>query len=241
MDSEKLGMADSSGNSTPTEEKILNFSQSPLKKMKSNLNKITERTFPKISDEILQIILIEDPHNEDSLPSDKENMLPIVQTFIANVCVFERNDEAMNVYVKVFCKLKDKWVGRQGRILMELMMSELSKFFKEYSTTKEEDIDEKKRNDCFKLCKFVSVLYIEGAIGLRLVLAIMQAFYNPNKITLEVFCKLFAGCRGKLLKDETFRSSSLFDKYKIFLETSSKSPSLEPMYRFMCQDILEKL
>ena len=249
MDSGKLEMSDSnsievltsSESSTPVEEKVISFSQSPLKKMKSNLNKITERSFPKISDEILQIILLENPLEEESLPSDKENMLPVIQTFIANVCVLERNDEAMNVYVKVFCKLKDKWIGRQGRILMEMMMSELSKFFKEYSSSFEESIDDRKRNNCFKLCKFVSLLYMEGAIGLRLVLAIMQAFYNPNKMTLEVFCKLFSGCRVKLLNDSTFRSSSLFDKYKTFLETCNKSASVEPMYRFMCLDLLDKM
>jgi hypothetical protein len=246
MDSEKIEMSDSgsnvtSGNNTPVGEKIISFSHSPLKKMKANLNKITERSFPKISDEILQIVLLENPLEEECLPSDKENMLPIIQTFIANVCVLERNDEAMNVYVKVFCKMKDKWIGRQGRILMEMMMSELSKFFKEYSSLSEDSIDDRKRNNCFKLCKFVSVLYIEGGIGLRLVLAILQAFYNPNKNTLEVFCKLFSGCRVKIMKDSTFRSSSLFDKYKTFLDTCSKSTSLEPMYKFMCQDILDKM
>jgi hypothetical protein len=246
MDSEKLEMNDSvspltSESNTPVEEKVITFTQSPLKKMKSNLNKITERSFPKISDEILQIVLLDNPLEDECLPSDKENMLPVIQTFISNVCVLERNDEAMNVYVKVFCKLKDKWIGRQGRVLMEMMMTELSKFFKEYSSLTEESIDDKKRNSCFKLCKFVSLLYMEGAVGLRLVLAILQAFYNPNKMTLEVFCKLFAACRVKLLNDSTFRTSSLFDKYKNFLETSSKSPTLEPMYKFMCQDILDKM
>jgi len=239
----EMSETSSSGNSTPVDEKMISFSpqgMNPIKRMRSYLNKITERTFCKISDDMLQIVLLENPSEDDVIPSDKDNMEPIVQTFISNVCVFERNDEAMQVYAKVFCKLQEKWVGRQGKILTEVMMIELSKFFKDYSNIPIEEIDEKKRNSCFKLCKFVSYLYNENVVGLRLVLAILQTFFNTKKNHLEVFCKLFEGCREKLTKDEIFRSK-IMDRYKNFLKDGSKSEVLEPMYRFMCLEILEKL
>jgi hypothetical protein len=100
----------------------------PIKRMNSLLNKITERTFQKISDEMLLVNLLEDPTNEDAIPEDKDKMLPVINTFIANVCQPACGVEIMKVYAKSFCKLKDNWKGRQGRILTELMMAELSKF-----------------------------------------------------------------------------------------------------------------
>jgi hypothetical protein len=113
--SEALGFrsgSESLGRSTPT----------PIKKFKSCLNKISERNYPKISDEMLTIHLLDEPESSESKPTDKEAMLPVIETFMANVCVFERNIEAINFYTKTFCKLKDNWKGRQGRVLTENMM-----------------------------------------------------------------------------------------------------------------------
>jgi hypothetical protein len=213
----------------------------PIKRMNSLLNKITDRTFQRISDEMLLVNLLENPNSEDAIPEDKDKMFPIIQTFIGNVCQPACGPEIMKVYAKSFCKLKDNWKGRQGRILTELMMSELSKFFLEYSkapTCGDEDTDVKIRSKCFKLCTFISLLYEEGAVGLRLVIAILQSFFKSDKLSLEVFCKLFAGCQGKLMKDETFKSK-VFAKYKQFLEENSKSENQDAMHKYMCLDILD--
>jgi hypothetical protein len=215
----------------------------PIKRMNSLLNKITDRTFQRISDEMLLVNLLENPTSEDAIPEDKDKMLPVIQTFIANVCQPACGVEIMKVYAKSFCKLKDNWKGRQGRILTELMMAELSKFFLEYSKTPtcgDEEQDVKIRNKCFKLCTFVALLYSEGAVGLRLVIAILQSFFKNDKLSLEVFCKLFAACQEKLMNDETFKSK-VFAKYKNFLEENSKSESQEAMHKFMCLNILDSL
>jgi hypothetical protein len=90
------------------------------------------------------------------------------------------------------------------------------------------------------LCTFVSLLYTEGAVGLRLVVAILQSFFKSDKLSLEVFCKLFAACQEKLMNDETFKSK-VFDKYKRFLEENSKSGQQENMHKFMCLKILDSL
>jgi hypothetical protein len=232
----------SSKSSTPTSGEFEGFPEvrpvDKIKKIKSSLNKITDRTFEKISEELLRFELLDNPSSEECIITDKDNMLPVIQAFISNICVFEHNDEAMTVQVKLFCKLKDKWIGRQGRILMEIMMSELSKFFKEYAELTE--VDEKKRNSCFKLVKFVSLLYNENAVSMRLVVAILQTYRKNDKMHLEVFCKLFAACQKKLLSNTDFREKVLHN-YKSYLEVSSKSTELDTMYRFMCQNILDEI
>jgi len=210
------------------------------KTMRSLLNKITDITFQKISEQMLQIKLLENPESIELLPTDKERMLPIVQTLISNVCVLERNEEAINIYVRAFCKLKEKWQGRQGHILMETTMSELGKFFVEYSKLPENEIDDLKRNKCFKLCRFISILYQENAISMKLIVAILQTFCKETKTSVEVFCKIFGDCKNKLMQDEVFMAK-MFTKYKTFLETISKSDSFSPMYKFMCLNILENL
>lgn len=245
----------SSESSTPTSERSIKFDDNkvyfappscPIKRMKSYLNKITDRTFDKISGEMLQVNLLDDPLSEDSKENDKEKMLPIVQTFISTVCVFERNEEAMNVYVKSFCKLRNQWKGRQGRILTELMMSELMKFFVDYSKASTSDTDPdseeniKRRNSCFKLCRFVSLLYQEGVLSLKAIVTILQAFCKHDKLSLEVFCKLFSGCQEKLMTDEFF-VSKIFGRYKSFLETIVSSEDHESMHKFMCMNILDKI
>lgn len=253
----------SSEQSTPTSEKSIKFDDNkvyfappscPIKRMKSYLNKITNGTFDKISGEMLQVNLLEDPLSEESKESDKEKMLPIVQMFISTVCVFERNEEAMNLYVRSFCKLRDHWKGRQGRVLTELMMSELLKFFVDYSKTSKSDsgvdvtiesgLDSeeniKRRNSCFKLCRFVSLLYQEGVLGLKSIVAILQTFCKHDKLSLEVFCKLFSGCQDKLMSDEFFMTK-IFGRYKSFLETIVSSEDHESMHKFMCMNILDKI
>lgn len=246
-----------SGNTTPKSESFEGFEMqeaiatsrltpTPIKRFKSCLNKISERNFPKISDEMLTIHLLEEPENLEENSSDKESMLPVVETFMANVCVFERNIEAINVYTKTFCKLKDNWKGRQGKVLMETMLSELSKFFPEYnklieSSEFESDSEAwiKKRNQCLKLCQFTSGLYNEGGVSIKLILVILTLFMKPKKECIEVFCKLFSGSQEKLMKDELF-NSKILPKFKGFLEEHHKSKTLEPMYRFMCLEILDK-
>ena len=252
-----------SGNTTPSSEGFSGFpdstdvsimnrpAPSPIKRLKSCLNKITERSFPKISDEMLTIHLLDEPEKEEVSSEDKLTMLPMVETFMANVCVFERNIEAIGLYTKAFCKIKDNWKGRQGRVLMEVMMSELGKFFTEYNkmiemdqTESVQDLDpdfrSKKRNQCLKLSQFVAMLYNEGGVSIRLVLVILQMFMKSKKDHLEVFCKLFSECRVNLVKDETFRTKVLA-KYKNFLKENQQSTDLESMYRFMCLEILEKI
>jgi len=246
-----------SDNTTPKSENFEGFEMqesiavsrltpTPIKRFKSCLNKISERNFPKISDEMLTIHLLEEPENLEINPFDKEGMLPVVETFIANVCVFERNIEAINVYAKTFCKLKDNWKGRQGKVLMEVMLSELSKFFPEYNKAVEaSDIEPdsetwiRKRNHCLKLCQFTSALYNEGGVGIKLIIVILNLFMKPQKESIEVFCKLFSSSLDKLMKDEIFQSKIL-PKFKNFLEEHQKSKILEPMYRFMCLEILDK-
>jgi hypothetical protein len=242
----------SSESSTPTSERSFKFDDSnkvyyappacPIKRMKVYLNKITDRTFDKISGEMLQVVILEDPLSEESKESDKEKMLPIVQTFISTVCVFERNEEAMNVYVKSFCKLRTQWKGRQGRVLTELMMSELMKFFVEYSKVPESENTEentKRRNSCFKLCRFVSLLYQEGVLSLKAIVTILQSFCKNDKLSLEVFCKIFSGCQEKLMTDEFFMAK-IFGRYKSFLEGIVSSEDHESMHKFMCMNILDK-
>jgi hypothetical protein len=255
-----------SGNTTPSSEGFSGFTEAsdfseyihmnrstptPIKRIKSCLNKISERNFPKISDEMLTIHLLDEPENEEVSSLDKETMLPMVETFMSNVCVFERNVEAMGIYTKAFCKIKDNWKGRQGRVLMEVMISELGKFFTEYNKSIDLESEEKnevqelrelrskKRNHCLKLSQFVAMLYNEGGVSIRLVLVILQMYLKNKKDHIEIFCKLLSGCQTKLMKDETFRSK-VFDKYKAFLTENSKSKDIEPMYRFMCLEVLEK-
>jgi hypothetical protein len=236
------------GRSTPT----------PIKKFKSCLNKISERNYPKISDEMLTIHLLDEPESSESKSTDKEAMLPVVETFMANVCVFERNIEAINFYTKTFCKLKDNWKGRQGKVLAEIMMSELANFFLDYDATiqtgKTECDSEEwicKRNKCVKLCQFISALYKEDGVGIKLVLVILKKFMqskrNPEtneiiplpKECIEVFCRIFSGCLDKLLKDKNF-TPSMLKIFKDFIITHQRSETLEPMYRFMCLEILDK-
>lgn len=242
----------SSRNSTPTSEsseaygssgafKIIKPQDDPLKKIRSYLNKITDRSFDKITEEILRINLLE----ESSDPTDTKNqelILPVVKTFLSNICVFERNEETMNVYVKLFCKMKNKWSGIQGDLLMQIMMIELKKFFQQYakdSIESEESKNDKKRNSCFKLCRFISLLYNEEAIPFTLVAAILNTFRKPNKLYLEVFCKIYSDCQKKLYNEPTFKEK-VFPIFTEFLQTSSKCSDLEPMHRFMCQNILDE-
>jgi hypothetical protein len=257
----------SSGNTTPISETFDGFdgmevsgrsTPTPIKKFKSCLNKISERNYPKISDEMLTIQLIDEPENLESKASDKENMLPAVETFMANVCVFERNIEAINFYTKTFCKLKNNWRGRQGRILSEVMMSELAKFFLDYDSTIQADNTSSdseewicKRNKCVKLCQFISALYKEDGVGIKLVLVILKKFMQPKcnpetneliqprKESIEVFCRLFSGCIDKLLKDKNF-TPDMLKVFKDFIAIHQRSETLEPMYRFMCLEILDK-
>jgi hypothetical protein len=236
------------GRSTPT----------PIKKFKSCLNKISERNYPKISDEMLNIHLLDEPESLESKSSDKENMIPVIETFMANVCVFERNIEAINFYTKTFCKLKNNWKGRQGRVLAESMMSELANFFIDYDSTIQNektssDSEEwiSKRNKCVKLCQFISALYKEDGVGIKLVLVILKKFMqskqNPetkeisplSKESIEVFCRLFSGCIDKLVKDKNF-TPEMLRIFKGFIATHQRSETLEPMYRFMCLEILDK-
>jgi len=230
------------GRSTPT----------PIKKFKSCLNKISERNYAKISDEMLTIHLLDEPENLESKVSDKENMLPVIETFMANVCVFERNIEAINFYTKTFCKLKNNWKGRQGRVLAESMMSELANFFLNYDSTiqsEKTDCDSEewicKRNKCVKLCQFISALYNEDGVGIKLVLVILKKFMQTNESTIirkesiEVFCRLFSGCIDKLLKDKNF-TPGMLRVFKEFISTHQRSETLEPMYRFMCLEILDR-
>lgn len=247
----------SSGNTTPKSESFNGFESpemfisrsstpNPIKKFKSCLNKISERNYPKISDEMLTIHILEEPENPESKPSDKDSMLTVVETFMANVCVFERNVEAIQFYTKTFLKLKNNWKGRQGRVLAEVMMSELANFFIEFDSiiqtaNLKEDSEEwiLKRNKCIKLCQFVSTLYKEDGIGIKLVLVILNKFKKDKKESIEVFCRLFSGCIDKLLEDNTFKTRFL-PIFKEFVVMHQKSETLEPMYRFMCLEILEK-
>jgi hypothetical protein len=229
----------SSKSSTPTSECSVTFegfkiSEDPLKKIRSYLNKITERTFDKISEEILRINLLDSTDDSKNL----DIMLPVVKTFLSNICVFERNEEAMNVYVKLFDKMKNKWSGVQGEVLMQVMMKELKNFFQNYAKSNETEIDEKKRNSCFKLCKFISLLYIEGSVDFTLMVAILNTFRKIDKFHLEVFCKIYNDCQKKLYSETIFKEK-VFPTFNDFLQTSSKSTSLEPMHRFMCQNILD--
>lgn len=222
----------------------------PIKRMNSLLNKISSISFERFYNEMLTMTILDDPMENDAVLGDKDKMLPIVKTFMANICQPACGPEIMKVYSKVFSKLKDNWKGRQGRILTEIMMSELSKFFTEYSknpaspssVSEDNDISDeaKRRLKCFKLCSFVALLYQDGAVGLRLVVAVLQTFLKNDKLSLEVFCKIFSGCQDKLMKDETFKSK-VFEKYKSFLEENSKSTEHEAMYKFMCLNILETL
>jgi hypothetical protein len=195
---------------------------------------------------MLTIHLLEEPEKDEVTSEDKVTMLPMVETIMANVCVFERNIEAIALYTKAFCKIKDNWKGRQGRVLMEVMISELGKFFTEYSKILDShsegigpEVWTKKRNQCLKLSQFVAMLYNEGGVSMKLVIVILQMYLKSKKDHIEVFCKLFSGCQEKLMKDETFRSKVL-DKYKNFLSENQQSKDLESMYRFMCLEILEK-
>lgn len=217
------------------------------KRMRSYLNKITERNFPKISDEMLTVVLLSNPDSFDSQENDREIMLPITQNFISNVCVFERNDEAMIIYVKAFCKLKEKWIGRHGKVFFEVTMSEIHKNFVDYKNLMEmEDLDEdsaefrKSRNNCLKLCRFMSLLYSEGAIGLKLILAILQTFVNDRKHSVEVFCKLFGYALEKLNTEEIFRLKVL-QKYKTHLQEMTRKYETECFYKFLCLEILDKI
>jgi hypothetical protein len=234
--------SESSGRSTPT----------PIKKFKSCLNKISERNYVKISDEMLTIHLLDEPENPEAKASDKEAMFPVIETFMANVCVFERNIEAINFYTKTFCKLKNNWKGRQGRVLAENMMSELANFFLDYNSTIQADqtaCDSEewisKRNKCVKLCQFISALYKEDGVGIKLVLVILKKFMQTNdpssirKESIEVFCRLFSGCIDKLMKDKSF-TPGMLKVFKDFIGTHQRSDTLEPMYRFMCLEILDK-
>jgi hypothetical protein len=247
----------SSGNTTPNSESFIDFESTesfiprsltpnPIKKFKSCLNKISERNFPKISDEMLTIHLLEEPENPISNPSDKDVMLTVVETFMANVCVFERNIEAIQFYTKTFLKLKNNWKGRQGRVLAEVMMSELANFFIDFdniiqNSTLKEDSEEwiLKRNKCIKLCQFVSTLYKEDGVGIKLVLVILNKFKKDKRESIEVFCRLLSGCVEKLMEDVQFKTRFL-PVFKEFIEMHQKSETLEPMYRFMCLEILEK-
>jgi len=246
-----------SGNTSPMTEGFQGFNPEAMayparmtptviKKIKSCLNKISERNFDKISDEILSIQLLEDLDETEVKDSDKEIVLPVVETFMANICVFERNNEAINIYTKTFCKLKNKWKGRQKDVLMDIMMSELAKFFNEYNKSiQSESILESseewilKRNQCLKICQFVSSLYNEEAVGIKLILVILNLFMKPKKESIEVFCKLVMGCQTKLMSEELFRTKIL-PKYKTFLQEHHSSKTLEPMYRFLCLEVLDK-
>jgi hypothetical protein len=232
---------------TPDSDFIPNFrngerlTPTPLKKIRSYLNKVTAVTLEKISEEMLTINILEDVDNAESQSSDKDNMLPVVETFISNVCVFERNDEAMNTYVKVFCKLTEKWRGRQGSVLMSTMMQELSKFFAEYKQCiLDNEIEDKRRNQCFKLCRFVSLLYIENLVSLKLVVAFLETFCKTEKFSLEVFCKIF-GLTYEKLKTEKIFVDKLMNKYKNFLKDNSESTELEYIHKFMCLECFEKM
>lgn len=238
--------------SKSVETNTLDTPEARIKYLRSSLNKITDRTLEVLSEKLLRVHILENYESDTSEESDKERILPILQTFIANVCVFERNEEAMLLYVKTFCKLRTKWEGRQGNVLMQGMLIELSKFFTEYSSLgSSEPLDPEEmsryRNKCFKLCRFLSLLYENEAIGIRPILAILQNFCkskdsgsNNLKLSLEVFCKLFTYCHTRLLKDPAFKEKVL-PKYKDHLHKMMEFYEKDYQYKFMCLDLLDKL
>lgn len=253
-----------SGSTTPNSEGYSGFLETslrnreaptPIKKLKNILNKITERTFDKLSDEMLLIDLLDKPEEIEENEIDMDIMSPFVESFFTSVCVKERNVEALKVYTRLFGKLKLKWKGRQGSILMKCMLSEISSFFKGYKEMiKDMNFEDEKsnedRNKCIKLCHFVGNLYKDDLVKIQLVLVILnffKKFLEENKTVfdskyleiLEAFSVLFSSCQVKLIKDEIFIEKFLTN-YKKFIEFHYEHKDIPSMYRFACLELLEK-
>jgi hypothetical protein len=254
----------SSGSTTPNSEGFSGFMEtslrnreapSPIKKLKNILNKITERTFDKLSDEMLLIDLLDNPEEIEEKEIDMDIMSPFIESFVASICVKERNIEALKVYTRLFGKLKLKWKGRQGSILMKCMLFEISSFFKSYKEMiKDMNFEDEKsnedRNKCIKLCHFVGNLYKDDLVKIQLVLVILNFFkkyLEENKTVfdskyleiLEAFSVLFSSCQEKLLEEEIFVDKFLVN-YKNFIQFHYENKEIPSMYRFACLELLEK-
>jgi hypothetical protein len=178
-----------------------------IRKIKSILNKTTNDTYSGLIKDLLQVNVLEELDNtqlvEDEARKniDYQHMLPVVQIFIANICFGKEDADTIRIYTQIFCELRKKWYGRQGKVLLRVMISEIDKFFKTYLTTEVDDSDRKK---CFCVIRFFCNLYNEKIIPSQMVLVVNNSFCGDEEIKVEAFHRFITYTSPEIRKEAIY-------------------------------------
>ncbi len=205
------------------------------------LNKITgdERTFEGYLETILKISVI---NPESDSENDNENMKPVVDSFLAMIYEDKESNNTISIYGKLFTELVKKWSGRQGRVLMTVMISEINNFIIKYQNTEisiEEMPESSHRRKCFCIIKFLHYLYQQDDIlpG-KVIMIIMEKFFSQKELHLEIFTRILKQNFEKLNTEKLFQVK-LKDKYKKFLEEIKDNNFSSRQYNYMIEDTLK--
>jgi hypothetical protein len=209
------------------------------------LNKITneDRTYEGYLDNILKINVIE----PDSPPeNDSDIMKSVVSSFLGMIYEDKETNNNISLYGRLFIDLTQRWSGRQGRVLLSTMVSEINNFIKEYleHKIKEEDmIEDIRRRRCFCIIKFLHYIYDKNSdvIPGKIIMIIMEKFFpgdDINELHLEVFLRLLSQNYPKLKNEKIFQVK-LKDKYKKFLDEKKDNTFSSRQYNYTIEDILK--
>jgi len=175
-----------------------------IRKIKSILNKTTNDTYSGLIKDVLQVNVLDELDNSELVEDetrkniDYQKMLPIVQIFLVNICFGKEDADTIRIYTQIFCEMRKKWTGRQGKVLLRVMISEIDKFFKNYLST---EIDDNERRKCFCIIRFFCGLYNEKVIPSQMVLVVNNSFCGDAEIKVEAFHR-FISYTSKEIKKE---------------------------------------
>lgn len=210
------------------------------------LNKITneDRTYQGYLDNILKINVIEPDSTSER---DIELMKPVVSSFLSMIYEDKETNNNIDLYGRLFIELTERWSGRQGRVLLSTMVSEINIFIKEYleHNIKQEDlIEDVKRRRCFCIIKFLHYLYDknDNIIPGKIIMVIMEKFFpndkDINELHLEVFLRLLSQNYSKLKNEKLFQVK-LYEKYKTFISENKNTNFSSRQYNYTIEDILK--
>lgn len=206
------------------------------------LNKITgdERTFEGYLETILKISVI-NPDADST--NDNETMKPVVSSFLSMIYEDKESNNNIVIYGKLFTHLVKRWSGRQGKVLMNVMINEINTFILNYLTLEispEEMAENSNRRKCFCIIKFLHYLYYQDGdiIPGKIIMIIMEKFFSIKETHLEIFTRILTQNIEKLNKEKLF-VAKLKDKYKKFLEENKASEFTSRQYNYMIEDTLK--
>jgi len=226
---------------------VLSKEEQAFKDILCKLNKISPENFERLSGEILEIELLSDLGDDsprqkttDFDPEDIEKMEKVVELFINATCNIRNTgqggSEMQEILAKLFIKLKDKWDGRQGRILATVMTKYIANYFSKYFDNSLTFIEKIK---CENIMYFTGLLYEKGMFDTRFCMVALMKFKIKDESNIRVFCNLLNACYKKLKNEKLFTSNK--EKFVSFLNECVSDRSIPGLVRNMCMDSLEAM